>query len=343
MSKNNVKIQVSNNEFIWDSEKGLFSFDGAPALLFWDSAIELFLKTIEEVSGSDVSKTVFEATGYRMGHLVSSYYQGRNDLEQLLSEYSHIYRNAGWGNVEIPFYSFDEKRALIRLTNSWEHRIFNNTSKENAGVVLPSHWAGVFTGLFKQNVWYKVNKSQLNGHEYDEIEIFPSDTTAASNIHELSRQKEQENILELERKVKERTEELSSLVMELSSPVIPVLEGILVIPLVGRFNEERLSIMIERALSELSTQKAGFLLIDVTGLSHFDTYTIHGMQRLIRAIRLLGGECYLVGISAELSIQIINSNLIDMAGINTFSNLQKGVEFAIGENGYELVRKTQQS
>ncbi|WP_051348419.1 STAS domain-containing protein [Peribacillus kribbensis] len=339
MVKKSVKVQVESNEFEWNAEEGLFTFDGAPALLFWDSAIELFLKTIEEVSGCDVSKTVFEATGYRMGHLVSSYYEGRSNIEDLLVEYSDIYRNAGWGNVEIAYYSFEEKRALIRLRNSWEHRIFNNTDKENAGVILPSHWAGVFTGLFKQNVWYKVNKSQLKGHEYDEIEIFPSNMTAARNIHQLSRQKEQESIQSLEQKVKERTEELSSLVMELSSPVIPVLEDVLVIPMVGKFNEERMSIMIERSLYELSSQQAQFLLIDVTGLSHFDNYVIYGIQRLIRAVRLLGGECYLVGISAALSIQFTNSNLVDMTGMNTFSTLQKGVEYAIGQIGYEFVKK----
>ncbi|TYR76126.1 hypothetical protein FZC79_08205 [Rossellomorea vietnamensis] len=183
-----VTVKVNSNEFIWNPKSGLFTFDGAPALLFWDSAIELFLNTIEEVSGKDVSKTVYEATGYRMGHLVSSYYSGRRDFEQLLEEYRDIYRNAGWGNVNITYYNFEEKRAVVQLTNSWEHRIFKNTDKETAGVLLPSHWAGVFTGLFEQKVWYKINKSQLDGNEYDEIEIFPSDVTPSRNIFELARQ-----------------------------------------------------------------------------------------------------------------------------------------------------------
>lgn len=78
--------------------------------------------------------------------------------------------------------------------NSWEHRIFKNSKIENANVILPSHWAGVFSGLYNSNVWYRINKSQLLGYEFDEIEIFPTD----------------------------KTEELSSLVFELSSPIIPV-------------------------------------------------------------------------------------------------------------------------
>ncbi|MCK6208411.1 STAS domain-containing protein [Bacillus infantis] len=338
LAREKVTVEVNSNEFVWDPQNGLFTFDGAPALLFWDSAIELFLKTIEEVSGEDVSKTVYEATGYRMGHLVTSYYTGRRDLEQLLEEYSDIYRNAGWGNVKIVQYNFEEKRATVQLTNSWEHRIFNHTDKEKAGVLLPSHWAGVFTGLFEQKVWYKINKSQLDGNEYDEIEIFPSDVSPTENIFELARQKETEHILELEKKVKERTEELSTLVNELSTPIIPVLKGIVVVPLIGNFNDERLSNFIERSLLEFSRLKANYLLIDLTGVKGLDSYTIEGIQKLILSIRLIGGECFIVGISADQAIQISHSN-IQFSKVQTFSTLQHGVEYAIGQNGFEIKEK----
>jgi rsbT co-antagonist protein RsbR len=338
LSESNVKIKVNSNEFVWKPKEGLFTFDGAPALLFWDAAIELFLKTIEEVSGREVSKAVYEATGYRMGHLVSSYYQGRKDIEQLLVEYGDIYRNAGWGNVKVKEFSFEEKRAVVLLTNSWEHRIFKDTDKDQAGVLLPSHWAGVFSGLFEENVWYKINKSQLNGYEYDEVEIFPSDITPAQNIHELARQKERQSIQELEQKVNERTEELSSLVRELSSPIIPVLKDILVTPLIGNFSQDRLTDLMERALIELARKKARFLLIDMTGVKGVDEYTISGIHKLIKAVQLIGGESYIVGVSEELAIRIIESK-VSMEGIQSFSTLQQGVEYAIEQNGYELVLK----
>jgi rsbT co-antagonist protein RsbR len=338
VSESDVKVKVNSNEFVWKPKEGFFTFDGAPALLFWDAAIELFLKTIEEVSGREVSKAVYEATGYRMGHLVCSYYQGRKDIEQLLVEYGDIYRNAGWGNVRVKEFSFEEKKAVVLLTNSWEHRIFKGTDKDQAGVLLPSHWAGVFSGLFEQNVWYKIHKSQLNGYEYDEIEIFPSDMTPAQNIHDLARQKERENILELEQRVNERTAELTSLVRELSSPIIPVLKDILVTPLVGNFNQERLTDLMERALIELSRKKARFLLIDMTGVKGVDEYTISGIHKLIKAVQLIGGESYIVGVSEELALRIIESKVC-MEGILSFSTLQQGVEYALEQNGYELVEK----
>ena len=338
MVNSNYQIKVNKNEFVWNNQEGELTFDGAPALLFWDSAIELFLKTIEEISGNDVSKTVYEVTGFRMGHLVSSYYEGRTDVVELLDEYSDIYKSAGWGIFEIQEYSYEEKRAVVRIRNSWEHRIFKLSDKNKAGVLLPSHWAGIFSGLFKQDMWYKMVKSQMDGHEYDEIEISPSTRTISQNIHELARKKEQESILELEKKVEERTQELNSVIQELSSPIIPVLKDILVIPLIGKYNEDRISNMMEKALVELTKLKARYLLIDLTGIKQVDSYTIHGVQKLIQSIRLIGGQCFIVGVSAELSIQILSSN-VNLEGIKSFSSLQQGVEYAIQQNGYELVKK----
>lgn len=338
MSNPTYQIKVNKNEFVWNSQEGELTFDGAPALLFWDSAIELFLKTIEEISGSDVSKTVYEVTGFRMGHLVSSYYEGRTDVVQLLEEYGDIYKSAGWGHFEIHEYSYEEKRAVVRIRNSWEHRIFKLADKNKAGVLLPSHWAGIFTGLFQQNMWYEMVKSQQAGDEYDEIVISPSTVTISQNIHELARKKEQESIAELEKMIEARTGELNSMIQELSSPVIPVLKDILVIPLIGKYNDERLSNMIEKALVELTRLKAKYLLIDLTGIKQVDSYTIHGIQKMIQSIRLIGGQCFVVGVSAELSIQILSSN-VNLAGIHTFSSLQQGVEYAIQQNGYELVKK----
>ena len=337
MSDSFSKIMVNNNEFIWNKEDGLFTFDGAPAMLFWDAAIELFLRTIEEVSGSDVSNTVFEATGFRMGQLVSSYYSERFDIEEVVNEYMNIYRNAGWGTVKIDYFSSEEKKVIVHLNNSWEHRIYRDMNKEQAGVLLPSHWAGVFSGLFNENMWYKINHSQIAGNEYDEVEIFASTTTASANIHNLARQKEQAYINELESKVTERTEELASLVKDLSSPIIPVLKDILVLPLIGKFTDHRFEELNEKALFEFTARRAKYLIVDMTGISYFDELTIHGLQRLVLAINLIGGSCILVGISPSIALQMTNAQL-DLKDIKIFSTLEHGVQYALEQTGFSITR-----
>ncbi|PKG22957.1 STAS domain-containing protein [Niallia nealsonii] len=337
MSDSIVRVKVNKNEFTWDKENGLFSFDGAPALLFWDTAIELFIETIMEVSGPDVSTTVFEATGFRMGKLVSSYYKDKFDIEEVFTQYSDIYRNAGWGNIEVAYFSLEEKKIIVRLKNSWEHRIFKLLDKDQASVLLPSHWAGVFSSLLEENMWYKLTKNQLAGDEYDEVEIFLSTITPNQNIHALTRQKEQKYIQELEEQVDNRTKELTSLVKTLSTPVLPVLQGVLVIPLVGKFNDERMEDLMQKALFEFTKQRANYLLLDLTAINGFDEYVVDRLQKLVKAVELVGGKCILVGISASFSLQIIQSG-VNLKDIPSFSTLEQGVEFALEQTGFELIK-----
>ncbi|WP_409295367.1 PAS domain S-box protein [Peribacillus sp. SCS-26] len=127
---------------------------------------------------------------------------------------------------------------------------------------------------------------------------------------------------------KQAEEELASLVKELSSPVIPIFDGILVIPLIGKFTRERMSDLIHTALTHASNGKADTLLLDVTGYTYEDDSPLAGMQQLITSIRLLGTECFIVGISPELAIGLIRSE-INLSGIRTFSTLQKGIEFCL--------------
>lgn len=331
-------IQVNSSEFTWNCDQGVFSFDGASSILLWDDAVATLFRTIIEVSGEDTSTAVFEATGYRMGELVSDYYGNRFDLDDAITNYSDIYKSAGWGNITISHFSQEEKRIIVQLKNSWEHRIFQLLNREQALVLLPSHWAGVFSGLLKENMWYKMNKSQMDGYEWDEIEIFPSTITPNNNIHELARQKEQEYINELEIQVENRTKEMQTLIKHLSTPVMPVFKGVLAIPLVGSFNDDRFEDLLQKALYEFSKRRATYLLLDLTGISEFDSFIIFRLQGLIKAVNLLGGECILVGIGPSLSLQITNSG-VDLTSIHTFATLEDGMEYAIDQLGYEIKLK----
>jgi len=336
--ESNQKIQIKSSEFSWNSENGVFHFDGAPALLFWDNAFEIFLSTIMEISGPDASNAVFETTGFRMGLLVNDYYQNRFSIEEIIKKYSEIYSSAGWGNVTITAFNKEKQTVTVRLKNSWEHRIFQSLNPSQSAVLLPSHWAGVFSGLFKEKMWYELTKSQTRGDEYDELNIFVSNHTPHQSVHELVRGKETKYITELETIVEDRTKELSTLIRHLSTPVMPVMKGILAIPLIGKFNEERFEDLLQKGLQEFSERRASYLLLDLTGISEFDQFIIFRLQELVKAIELIGGECILVGINPHLSVQIIQSG-VDLKHIHTFATLEQGIEYAIEALGYRIEKQ----
>lgn len=334
-----IKQMVNQSELIWNSEKGIFYYDGEEVVLFWiESAFKSLLDAIEEVSGVDSATVVLETAGYRMGVIVASYYQQMGDLEQVLERLPSTYGAAGWGKFSVPHFDAKEKRATVRLENSWEHLVNKAQEKKQPGAFLPGHWAGVFTGLFGTNMWYKIVKSQLLGDEYDEVVLEPTDISPEQNIHDFIRQKEKRKILDLERSVKQRTEELDELIQDLSVPVIPVLEKIIVIPLIAKYDDRRAEELMQKAMYGLKEYEAEYLLLDLTGLKQVSDETIHLLHKLVQAVGLLGGTAVLVGISPEISTGIVRGGY-DTTGIISFSTLQHGIYFALAQMDMQIIKK----
>jgi rsbT co-antagonist protein RsbR len=332
-----IEHKVGNATFSWNTETGKLYFDGVECVLFWLSpAFQLLLDAIEEVSGQESATVVLETAGYRMGETVANHYAG--SVTKLVNELPRTYAGAGWGKVEIPYYSLEEKKATMRITDGWEYRINQVQGKTMIGSFFPGHWAGIFSSLFNESMWYRVNKSQIAGNEYDEIEFFASPITPQQNIHDFIRQNEQRKIYELEQTVIERTKELNSLIQDLSAPVIPVLEHIIVIPLIAKYDAKRADELLEKALYGVKQHNAKYLLLDLTGLKQVDEYTIQLLHKLSQATRLLGTQCILVGMSPELGQNIVASNYA-IDEIISFSTLQNGISYALIQEDMQILKR----
>ncbi|TCN27070.1 anti-anti-sigma regulatory factor [Mesobacillus foraminis] len=334
------KCSVAGINFGWDLEKGKFLFEGDDAVLFWiSSAMKTFFDTIEEISGEESSNLVFETTGFRQGLVVGQYFEKMKEVSvaEAAEMITATYATAGWGLTTIKDLDFNSKTLTAHMKDSWEHKINVAQGKTAGGSFLPAHYAGVFTGLFGTNIWYKVTQHQLEGHEYSMIEYFPSDITISDNIHQLARKKEAQKIQELEALVEEKTKELKGLVDRLSSPIIPVLEGIVVVPLIGKYDEDRSEQLIVRTLNNLPQYQANYLILDLTGIDEeICEHTASLLERIGRAASLIGTETILVGITAELGISITQS-AINLSHFNCFQTLQHGIHFAFSQMGRSIV------
>ncbi|WP_047152115.1 STAS domain-containing protein [Aneurinibacillus tyrosinisolvens] len=335
-----IQAKINNTSFTWDTERGIFRFDGADVVLFWiESAFKTLLDTIEEVSGQESATVVLETAGYRMGEIVAGYYQTFTDIGEVIASLPGTYTAAGWGKMTIDSFDQANRKAVVRMENSWEYRVNRVQEKQLPGSFLAGHLAGIFTGLFKENMWYRTIKSQLLGDEYDEFEIFASIVTPASNIHDLIRQTEQHQIKSLEEKVAERTKELNTLIQDLSVPVIPVLDNVLVIPLIAKYDAKRAEELMEKALFGVTEHQAKYLILDLTGLKGVDEYTIALLHKLVQSTALVGATCILVGISPELSVEIVNSNF-SINEIICFSTLQHGIYYALAQDNLQILKKS---
>ena len=147
---------------------------------------------------------------------------------------------------------------------------------------------------------------------------------------------EQERIREaLDTTLREQWEQevrLQRTISELSSPVIQVWEGVLVLPLVGAIDSERARRMTEDLLNGIVARQAEHVIIDITGVPVVDTRVANHLLQTIKAARLLGARCLLVGISSEVAQAMVHLG-IDLSGIATRANLQVGIEYVMAQMG----------
>jgi anti-anti-sigma regulatory factor len=117
-------------------------------------------------------------------------------------------------------------------------------------------------------------------------------------------------------------------VRDLSTPVIPVHDGVLVLPIVGTIDTSRSAQIMESLLNAIQKERASIVIIDITGVPTVDTGVADHLLRSTRAASLLGARCVLVGVAPAVA-QTLALLHIDFGDLVTLSNLQAGIAYAL--------------
>ncbi len=124
---------------------------------------------------------------------------------------------------------------------------------------------------------------------------------------------------------------------ERSSPIIPITDDILVLPLIGSIDTERGQQVLDTLLHGASERGARVVIVDITGVRTLDTQAASTLTGAARALRLLGVEPVLTGIRAEVAQTLVGLG-IDLSGITTRSTLQAGIQYALSRLGRTVIR-----
>lgn len=116
---------------------------------------------------------------------------------------------------------------------------------------------------------------------------------------------------------------------ELSAPVIPVIDGITIMPLIGTIDTERAQLIMENLMEGTMKHNSEVVLVDITGVPVVDAMVAHHLIQAAEAVRITGATCILVGIRPEIAQTIVNLG-IDLSKFVTKSSLQKGFKAALG-------------
>jgi len=129
--------------------------------------------------------------------------------------------------------------------------------------------------------------------------------------------------------------------LELSTPVVKLWEGIVAVPLVGTLDSARTQVVMEKLLQTLVDTGAEHAVIDITGVPAVDTQVAQHLLKTVVAARLMGAECVISGIRPQIAYTIVTLG-IEFGDIVTKASLADALAYALRRSGIEIgsARKT---
>jgi len=117
---------------------------------------------------------------------------------------------------------------------------------------------------------------------------------------------------------------------ELSTPLIPIADGVVAMPLIGVIDEPRAEQMMSALLDGVSTHRAETVILDITGVQDVDSRVAGVFIRAAQAVRLLGAQVMLTGVKPSIAATLMKMDL-DLRGIRTLGSLQAGIAAALNK------------
>jgi len=157
---------------------------------------------------------------------------------------------------------------------------------------------------------------------FDSAPLLAALLTARIDSATLQQEREQQQAALLEAYERERS--LADTVRELGCPVIPLNDSALLVPLIGVIDTQRAEQIIATLLHAVETQRAGVVLLDVTGVPLIDTHVAGVLVRLAQMLRLLGARALLVGVRPEIAQSMVALG-VDLSGLTAHSSLKEAL------------------
>ena len=127
--------------------------------------------------------------------------------------------------------------------------------------------------------------------------------------------------------------------LELSTPVVALWDGILALPLIGTLDSERTQVVMESLLERIVETGASIAIIDITGVPTVDTLVAQHLLKTVGAARLMGAECIISGIRPQIAQTIVHLG-VDLGDVVTKATLASALVVALERLGASIVRST---
>ena len=125
--------------------------------------------------------------------------------------------------------------------------------------------------------------------------------------------------------------------LELSTPVVKLWEGVLALPMIGTLDSQRTQVVMESLLQRIVDTGSEIAIIDITGVPTVDTLVAQHLLKTVTAIRLMGADAIISGVRPQIAQTIVHLGL-DLQGIVTKANLADALALALQRTGQVVTR-----
>jgi rsbT co-antagonist protein RsbR len=243
--------------------------------------------------------------------------QLRKHCQQFLAAFANATRGGELQNIE--HRSWDEVRDLLAEISSSRAR----------GGSTPSETA-TFIFSLKQPLFTRLNA----GFAGDPAALAATSWTISSLLDQLGLytievfQRTRDQII-----VRQQQE-----LLELSTPVVKLWNGILALPLIGTLDSARTQVVMENILQKIVDTGAAIAIIDITGVPTVDTLVAQHLMKTIAAARLMGADCIISGIRPQIAQTIVHLG-VNLEDVMTKATLADAFVVALERTGTAIIKK----
>jgi len=240
-----------------------------------------------------------------------------------------------------------DETGTIETVNLAMEDMFGYSAEEMTGqnvkLLMPQRYANEHDGYLNNYITTNIPKiigtgREVEGRRRDGTE-FPIDLSVSEIevsgkrrfvgiLRDISERKEAEATIEAQQRS----------LLELSTPAIQFMNGVVLMPLVGAIDAERATQLITRLLETVSECEANVTILDVTGVPVIDTDVARHLLKAVAAARMLGSEVILTGIKPSGAQTLVQLG-VDLSQVTTKGSLKTGVEEALRLQGVRLMRE----
>jgi len=125
--------------------------------------------------------------------------------------------------------------------------------------------------------------------------------------------------------------------LELSTPVVKLWDGILALPMIGTLDSARTQVVMENLLQKVVETGAQIAILDITGVPTVDTLVAQHLLKTVTALRLMGAEAIISGVRPQIAQTIVHLG-VDLQGVTTKANLADALALALKRTGSTSLR-----